>query len=59
MKKNIKKHISEIHKRKTYDCNMCPSKFSQRGGLKKHIEEFHHKKRYECKICEKKVYEKF
>jgi uncharacterized Zn-finger protein len=40
---------------KKYNCEICPTSFTERGSLKRHIAKVHEKKNsFECYICNKK-----
>ena len=47
-------HISGVHEKIMYDCNVCSNKFTQKGSLQRHIRDSHLEKQPKsCRICEK------
>ena len=60
-KKNVKRsHFASIHEReKHFECDMCQSKFKQRGSLKAHITSVHEgNKSFKCDMCDSKFSQK-
>ena len=56
----LKDHIASIHEReKSFECDMCQSKFTLKGSLKVHITTVHEgDKPLKCDMCNSKFSQK-
>ena len=54
-RKNIDRHMSEVHGGERHRCEKCPASFSRGSELQRHIKEGGHYLSYHCKQCNKKL----
>ena len=52
--RDIRYHLDRVHKKTTFDCDQCDSKFAYEHYLKKHM-KFLHENKGECPVCNKVV----
>lgn len=52
-KDRIRKHVFEVHCKKTFACNVCDYKSSTKNHLKRH--KLIHNEKVECPVCKKQV----
>ena len=48
----MNEHAERVHERKkSFKCQICDYKSSQKGDLKRHVAVHEEKKAFECKFC--------
>ena len=52
-KGSLERHIEGVHNKKTFDCKLCPKKYTQLGSLGRHVETTHSDKTFDCGVCGK------
>ena len=55
---SLKRHIQSIHEGKSFQCQHCDQKYTERGSLKTHIQSIHKGKIFPCQHCEQKFTQK-